>query len=209
MDLLSTVSPDQLPVFIWVATAVFVIAGGIFQPRRFHWTALGAVVGFAALNAVAGLYVLNHYADPRWSSQAVSRLSAPSLADTPLGGQFMGPLDSALVSVVTGVSEFLAFKEALPVALDFMATAGWALLVSFPVAVITVSVSFMLARRCAASFEKYKVAVDVLKVELEALKRQIEAVSDVRTSDADTDAENAVVQAMTDISVPSSLRPVG
>ncbi|MDR6685749.1 hypothetical protein J2Y41_001304 [Arthrobacter sp. 1088] len=69
MDILSGVSREQFHIYIWVAVAVFVVAGGIFQPRRLHRTAVGAVVGFAALNAGAAIYVLNHYADPRWSSQ--------------------------------------------------------------------------------------------------------------------------------------------
>ena len=62
----------------------------------------------------------------------IGLLWEPSFSGTPVIGQFLGPLDSALNGVVGGVNEFLAFKQALPVALDFFASSGWALLVSFP-----------------------------------------------------------------------------
>lgn len=88
-------------------------------------------------------------------------------------GQFLGPLDSALNGVVGGVNEFLAFKQALPVALDFFAASGWALLVSFPLAVLAAGIAFAIARRRAADFDRYRATVDLLQDELEQVKRQI------------------------------------
>lgn len=88
-------------------------------------------------------------------------------------GQFLGPLDSALNGVVGGVNEFLAFKHALPIALDFLAVSGWALLVSFPLAVLAAVISFTMARRRAADFDRYRSTVDRLEEELEQVKRQI------------------------------------
>lgn len=97
-------------------------------------------------------------------------------------GQFLGPLDSALNGVVGGVNEFLAFKQALPVVLDFLALSGWALLLSFPLAIVAASISFGAARRRTADFEKYRATVDLLKEELEQVKRQISSGNSVDTA---------------------------
>ena len=180
MDLLGGMSLDNLRLFPWVAAIVFVLAAGLWRPRRFHWTALGSVLLFAALKAGAGIYVLNHFDDPRWSG-GEQRLSAPSFAGTPVVGQFLGPLDSALNGVVGGVNEFLAFKQALPVALDFLAVSGWALLVSFPLAVLAAGINFAMARRRTAEFARYRATVDRLEEELEQVKRQISSMNPVNT----------------------------
>jgi hypothetical protein len=97
-------------------------------------------------------------------------------------GQFLGPLDSALNGVVGGVNEFLAFKQALPVALDFLAVSGWALLVSFPLALLAAGISYAVAKRRTADFEKYRATVDLLKDELEQVKRQISSGYSVDTA---------------------------
>jgi hypothetical protein len=173
MDLLGGLSLDQLRTVSWVAATVFAVVAGAWRPRRLHWTALGSVLLFAALNAGTGIYVLNHFGDSRWSAGGEPPLSAPSFSGTPLVGQFLGPLDSALNAVVGGVNEFLAFKQALPIALDFLAVSGWALLVAFPLAILAAGVSFAVARRRAAEFDKYRATVDLLKDELEQVKRQI------------------------------------
>ncbi|MDQ0757275.1 hypothetical protein QFZ61_003262 [Arthrobacter sp. B3I4] len=173
MDLLSGMSRDQLRLFAWVAAAVFAVAAGLWRPRRLHWTALGSVLLFAAINTAAGIYVLNHFTDPRWSVGAQPPLSTPSLAGTPIVGKYLGPLDSALSGVVGGVNDFFAFQHALPIALDFLTVSGWALLVSFPLAVLAAGINFAMARRRAAAFDKYRATVDQLQVELEQIKRQL------------------------------------
>ena len=179
MDLLGGMSRDQLVIFSWVAATVFALAVGVWRPRRLHWTVLGAVLLFAALNAGAGIYVLNHVGDPRWSP--VEPLSAPSLSGTPMVGQFLGPLDSALNAVFDGMNAFLAFKQALPVALGFLGTSGWALLVSFPLGILATVVSYFMERRRKADFDKYRATVDQLKLELEQVKRQISSGNSVGT----------------------------
>src|SRR3954464_3358436 len=161
-------SGDGLRIFCWVAAAaVLALGAGLWRLRRLHWTVLGSVLLFAALNASAGIYVLSHFGDSRWSAGGEPPLSAPSLSGTPVVGQFLGPLDSALNGVVGGVNTFLAFKQALPVALEFLAVSGWALLVSFPLAILAAGISFTMARRRTADFEKYRATVDLLKDELE------------------------------------------
>lgn len=180
LDLLGGMSLDNLRIFPWIAAAVFALAAGLWRPRRLHWTAVGSVLLFAALNAGAGIYILNHFGDPRWSG-GEQPLSAPSFAGTPVVGQFLGPLDSALNGVVGGVNEFLAFKHALPIALDFLAVSGWGLLVSFPLAVLAAGISFAMARRRAAEFGKYRATVDRLEDELEQVKRQVSSMNPVNT----------------------------
>ena len=182
MDLLAGMSRDELRIYAWVAAAVFALVAGAWRPRRLHWTVLGSVLLFAALNAGAGIYVLNHFGDSRWSTGSEPPLSAPSFSGTPVVGQFLGPLDSALNGVVGGVNDFLAFKHALPVALDFLGTSGWALLVSFPLAVLAAVVSFAAARRRATDFDNYRATVDELKEELEQVKRQIASGNSAATA---------------------------
>ncbi|GAP54116.1 hypothetical protein AHiyo6_06810 [Arthrobacter sp. Hiyo6] len=192
LDLLGGLSRDELRSFCWIAAAVFALVAGLWRWRRLHWTALGAVLLFAALNAGAGIYVLNNFRDSRWSAGGEAPLSAPSFSQTPIVGQYLGPLDSALQGVVGGVNDFLAFKQALPVALDFLAVSGWALLLSFPLAILAAVISFAMARRRSADFEKYRATVDLLKDELEQVKRQISAGKLV---DMDFTAENEVTDA--------------
>ena len=113
-------------------------------------------------------------------------------------GQFLGPLDSALNGVVGGVNEFLAFKHALPVALDFLAASGWALLVSFPLAILAAGISFAVAGRRAADFERYRATVDRLKDELEQVKRQIASGNSIGTAlpaeDKITDVRSGLIR---------------
>ena len=175
MDLLGSISRDQFHIYSWGVAAAYLLVFGILRWRSLHLTALGSVVLFAALNAGAGIYVLGHIGDSRWSAGGEPSLSAPSFSGTPVVGEYLAPLDSALQSVVGGVNEFLAFKQALPVALEFFAVSGWALLVSVPLAVIAAIISFNRARRRKADFEKYRATVDQLKIELEQVKSQIAA----------------------------------
>jgi hypothetical protein len=173
LDLLSSLSRDQLHTLSWIAAIVFALAAGVWRPRMIHWTALGSVLLFAALNAGAGIYVLNHFTDPRWSSGGETPLTAPSFSGTPLVGQYLAPLDSALKNVVGEVNDFLAFKQALPTALDFLAVSGWALLVSFPIAAIAAGISYTTARRRAAEAAKYRAVVDQLRDELDQVRLEI------------------------------------
>jgi disulfide bond formation protein DsbB len=173
LDPFGGMSLDALHILTWIAPAVVALVAGFLLRRSFHWIALGAVLLFAALNAAAGIYVLNHFSEPRWSPEGSAPLSAPSLSETPMVGEFLVPLDSALEGVVGGVNDFRAFQQALPIALDFLATSGWALLVSFPLVILAACVSFAKARRRKAEFTKYRATVDSLKDELEQIKRQV------------------------------------
>ena len=89
----------------------------------------------------------------------------------------MEPLDSAMEGVVGGVNDFRSFQQALPIAQDFLATSGWALLVSFPLVTLAAGLSFLTAQRRKADFRKCRATVDSLKEELEQIKRQISSGS--------------------------------
>ncbi|WP_434992130.1 hypothetical protein [Arthrobacter sp. Ld5] len=168
-------SVDALHLGTWIVPAVIALVAGFLLQRAVHWIALGAVLLFAALNAAAAVYVLNTFSDARWSPEGQETLSAPSLSETPMVGEFLEPLDSALEGVVGGVNDFRAFQEALPVALDFLALSGWALLVAVPLVVLAGVVSFFKAQRRKADFRKYRATVDSLQDELEQIKRQLAA----------------------------------
>lgn len=173
MDLLSGLSQDQLRISAWVIAAAFLIVGGLCNWRKIHWTALGSIFVFAAVNAGAGIYVLNHLTDPRWTPEGTESLTAPSFAGTPLVGQYLGPLDSALASVMSGVNDFQTFQHALPVALGFLGTSSLALLWSFPMMIVTLVISFFVGRYERSRFRKYRSTVDRLSVELEQVKLQL------------------------------------
>ncbi|MBG6226545.1 putative RND superfamily exporter protein [Arthrobacter sp. CAN_A2] len=175
MDLFGGASLDALRIFTWIVPVVVALGAGFLLRRSFHWIALGAVLFFAGLNAAAGIYVLNHFSDSRWSPEGMAQLSAPSLSETPLVGDSLVPLDSVLEGVVGGVNDFRAFQQALPVTLDFLAVSGWALLVSVPLVILAAALSFLAARRRKAEASKYRATVDSLKDELEQIKRQIAA----------------------------------
>ncbi|MGV0109965.1 hypothetical protein [Arthrobacter sp. CP30] len=177
LDLLGNMSPDVLRAFPWVAAALVALVFGVWRPRNLHWIVLGATLLFAALSGAAGIYVLSHFSDPRWAPDGQTPLSAPSLSETPLVGEFLEPLDSALEGVVGGVNDFRSFQHALPIGLDFLSDSGWALLVSFPLVILAACVSFLAAQRRKADFKKYRATVDSLKDELEQIKRQISSGS--------------------------------
>lgn len=173
MDLLSGISEEGLRALPWAAALAFGLAMTAWRPHRFHWAALGSALLFVAVNVGAGIYVLYHYGDARWGAGAEPPLSAPSLSGAPVVGQFMGPLESFLSGVVGGVNDFLAFKRSLPVALEFFAAAGWALLIALPLAMLAIAMSYAEARRRRAEFARYQLTVDRLKDEIEDIKRQL------------------------------------
>ena len=173
MELLGSLSLDQLHSYTWVIAAGVLILFGVIWWRSIHWTVVGSVMFFAALNAGAGIYVLSTVGDSRWSAGAESSLTAPSFAETPVVGEYLLPLDSALQDVVGGVNDFIAFKQALPIALNFLTKSGIALLVAFALAFIAVIISMIIARNRNAELKKYRATVDQLKADLEQVKWQI------------------------------------
>lgn len=146
----------------------------VWRRRRADLAALtAAVVVFMAANAGAGIYVLNHLADGRWGGDAQAKLVPPSLSGAPVVGQFLEPLDDAMAGMAGGVNDFMDFRAALPVALDFFAAAGWALAFSVPVALAAAAVQAGRARRRNAEFAAWRTEVEQLRAELDSVKRHV------------------------------------
>lgn len=173
MDLLRGLSLEDLSVAIWVCVAVFAAVMGIWQRRQLQWVALSSVVLFAVLNAGTGIYVLRTVGDSRWAQEGTVPLSAPSLSETPLVGQYLDPLNSALQSMVGSVNSLVAFQQALPVALDFFTKSGWALLIAVPLMLLVVVMSYRAARRRKRELNNYRATVDQLKIDLEQVKARL------------------------------------
>ncbi|MGP4993832.1 hypothetical protein [Glutamicibacter ardleyensis] len=173
MNLLRGLSLEDLSVAIWVCVAVFAAVMGIWQRRQLQWVALSSVVLFAVLNAGTGIYVLRTVGDSRWAQEGTVPLSAPSLSETPLVGQYLDPLNSALQSMVGSVNSLVAFQQALPVALDFFTKSGWALLIAVPLMLLVVVMSYRAARRRKRELNNYRATVDQLKIDLEQVKARL------------------------------------
>ncbi|HSN36514.1 MAG TPA: hypothetical protein VLT34_09215 [Arthrobacter sp.] len=173
MDILSGVNSDWLKALTWLSAIATGLLLCFWRPRRVHWAALGSVLVFAVANIAAGIYVLSHLGDSRWGGGMEERLDAPSLANTPVVGQFLGPLDSLLNGVVEGVNEFTDFRASLPVAVEFLAAAGWALAVAVPLGLVALMVGYRDAQRRKAEFARFSLQVEELSAELEEIKRHL------------------------------------
>lgn len=176
MDLLRGLNREDLSVAIWVCVSVFTVAMGIWRRRQLQWVALSSVTLFAALNAGAGIYVLRTVGDSRWAQEGTVPLSAPSLSEAPLVGQYLDPLDSALQSMVGSVNSLVAFQQALPVALDFFTKSGWALLIAIPLMLLVAVMSYRVARRRKRELNNYRATVDQLKIDLDQVKAHLETL---------------------------------
>lgn len=173
MDILAGVSIEWLRALTWIIAAVAGAALLLWRPRRPDFAVLAAIVVFMAASTGAGNYVLNHLGDGRWGGDGQPKLSPPPLSDTPVVGQFLEPLEGALGGVTDGVNEFIDFRSALPVALDFFAWAGWALALSLPVALVAMALNARAARRRNAEFAAYKADIEQLRTQLEQVKRHV------------------------------------
>lgn len=145
----------------------------VWRRRRPDQAVLASVMVFMAASVGAGIYVLNHWSDGRWGGDAQSKLSAPSLSGAPVVGDFLKPLEGALAGMVDGANDFIDFRSALPVALDFFAAAGWALAAAVPAGLLVLVVSAGAARRQRAALARYSTELERLRLELEGVKRHV------------------------------------
>ena len=173
MDILAGVNREWLAALTWLAALLAGAGVLLWRHRRADLAALTAGAVFMAANVGAGIYVLNHLADGRWGGDAQARLDPPSLSGTPVVGQFLAPLDGAMAGMAGGVNDFIDFRAALPVALDFFAAAGWALAVSVPVALAAAAVQAGRVRRRNAEMTACRAEVAQLRAELDAVKRHV------------------------------------
>lgn len=173
MDILAGVSTEWLKALTWITAVTVGVAILLWRPRRPDLAGLAALVVFMAASAGAGIYVLNHLGDDRWGGDQQSKLSPPPLTDAPMVGQFLEPLEGMLGGVTDGINEFVDFRSALPVALDFFVAAGWALALSVPLALVAMVVTARAAKRLKAEFTGYMSEVEQLRKELELVKRHV------------------------------------
>ncbi|MBT2512848.1 hypothetical protein [Arthrobacter sp. ISL-30] len=173
MDILIGVSAEWFDAITWISAIFSGLLLFFWRPRRLDLAALGSVIVFTVANIGAGIYVLYHLGDARWGGGAENKLSAPSLSDTPVVGRFMEPLDALMSGVVGSINEFIAFRAALPVALDFFAAAGWAMLISLPLALLALIFSYIEAKRRNVEFNRYKLQVEELSGELDEIRRHL------------------------------------
>lgn len=173
MDILAGISGDWLKALTWITAVTAGVAVLLWRPRRPDLAGLASVMVFMAASAGAGIYVLNHLGDGRWGGGRQSRLSPPPLSDAPMVGQFLEPLEGVLGEVTDGVNEFVDFRSALPVALDFFAAAGWALALSVPLALVALAAGARAAKRRTAEITAYRAEVDQLRQELDHVKRHV------------------------------------
>ncbi len=173
MDILAGINSEWLKALTWVTALLCGVAVLLARPRRPDLAALAAVVVFLAASTGAGIYVLNHLGDGRWGGDQEARLDPPPLSGTPLVGEFLGPLDGALNAMADGVNDFVAFRAALPVALEYFAAAGWALALLVPVGGVVLAVNAAVSRRRNAQAAAASTELADLRAELERVKRHV------------------------------------
>ncbi|WP_458780972.1 hypothetical protein [Arthrobacter sp. D3-16] len=144
-----------------------------WRPRRPDQAVLASLLVFISASVGAGNYVLNHLGDGRWGGDAQSKLTAPYLSGAPVVGDFLEPLEGALGGMADGVNEFIDFRSALPVALDYFGAAGWALAAAVPAGLLVLVVNAGAARRRNAEFARHSTELLRLRAELESVKRHV------------------------------------
>ncbi len=90
MDLLAGMSRDELRIYAWVAAAVFALVAGRLASAQASLDFVGLRAALRALNAGAGIYVLNHSVI-RAGPRSEPPLSAPSFSGTPWWCNFWAP----------------------------------------------------------------------------------------------------------------------
>ncbi|MEW1950435.1 hypothetical protein AB0280_14380 [Pseudarthrobacter sp902506025] len=173
MDIFAGVNREWLAALTWLAAALAAAGVLAWRRRRPDLAAPAGVAVFMAANVGAGIYVLNHLADGRWGGDAQAKLAPPELSGTPVVGQFLQPLDGAMAGMAGGVNDFIDFRAALPVALDFFAAAGWALALLVPLLLTAAVVQAGRARRRTAEAAAWQDEVQNLRAELDAVKRHV------------------------------------
>lgn len=173
MDILAGINSEWLKALTWIAALACGVAVLLWRPRRPDLAALAAVVAFLAASTGAGIYVLNHLGDGRWGGDQEARLEPPELSGTPLVGELLGPLDGTLNAMADGVNDFVDFRAALPVALEYFAAAGWALALLVPVGGAVLAVNAAVSRRRNAQAAAAGSELADLRAELERVKRHV------------------------------------
>lgn len=184
---MAQISIEEFSAGTWILATVVGLAVCLWHPRKrlsqpprylryarkLLAGALGAVVTFIAANIAFGIYVVAHPGDPRWDDD--DPLSVASLSDTPMIGQHLQQLDSVMEDVVARINDVRDIQQAIPVALDFFAAAGWGCLAALLVAPAASYVEKRWRKaekkRQTAEFASYKRTIEDLQQELDDVKR--------------------------------------
>lgn len=174
VDILAGVSSDWLKNLTWIVALAFTAV--VLLLRRFRRPDLALFAGvhvFIAASLAAGIYVLNHLGEGRWGGDKEAKLDPPSFSETPMVGQFLEPLDGTLSGVADVVNEFVDFRAAFPVALDFFVAAGWALAAAVPVGLCVLIGNAWETKRRKAEFAASRKELAQLRAELEGIKQHV------------------------------------
>lgn len=174
--ILNSVSVDGFKI---TAVIVSLLVGiGVFYGffKRWYWALFATVFTYMIVTAGIGVYVLMHINDARWSEGEAPLLQAPSVGNTPVIGEMMRPLDDFMRDATTSINELVSFRHALPVAQDFFALSGWALVALVPVAIMALVVSRFKSATLFLRFERLAATVQTQGAEIEALRRELASV---------------------------------
>ena len=141
MDVLSGVSVEGFKILAVIAGLVVGVGIYFLYFRKWYWGLASAVFTYVIVTAGAGLYVLLHINDPRWSAGKEPLLEAPKVSEAPLIGQYLEPLGDFLNSTANSINDFVAFRHALPVAQEFFTFALWGLIIFVPVMITALVMS--------------------------------------------------------------------
>lgn len=164
MDVLSGVSVEGFKI---LAVILALLAGvGIYFGffRKWYWAIVGAVFVFTISTAGAGLYVLLHVNDSRWSADKEPFLEAPKVSETPFIGQYLEPLGAFLNNTANSINDFVAFQRALPIAQDYFTLALWGLVILFPVMIVALVMSRLQPLLLEKRVDELKKAVNEMRV---------------------------------------------
>jgi len=174
VDILADVGSDWLKNLTWILALAFAAAVLLLRrPWRPDLALFAGVHVFIAANLAAGIYVLNHLGEGRWGGDQEARFDPPSLSETPMVGQFLEPLDATLNGITGMANEFVDFRAALPVALDFFVAAGWALAAAVPAGLCVLIGNAWESKRRKAEFAASRKELAQLRAELEGVKQHI------------------------------------
>lgn len=169
----NSVSVDGFKI---LAVMVALLVGiGVFYGffKRWYWALFATVFTYMIVTAGIGVYVLMHINDARWSVGKAPLLQAPSMGNTPVIGEMMRPLDDFMRDTAMSINELVSFRHALPVAQDFFALSGWALLALIPVAIMALAVSRFKSATLFLRFERLAATVHTQGAEIAALRQEL------------------------------------
>lgn len=161
MDVLSIEGFKILAVIVALMVGVGVY---FLYFRKWYWGLVGAAFTYVLAMVVAGVYVLLHINDPRWSSGKEPLLEAPKVSEAPIIGQYLEPLGAFLNNTANTINDFVAFQHALPVAQDFFTLALWGLAVLLPALIVATVMSRLQPLLLEKEVDKLKKAINEMRV---------------------------------------------